>query len=689
MTLEASPSVTDVAKPVAQAASENVSPLLDELLRDEALSNPKQNTGFSNVASHFVAGMGDKIVNDPGSLAVNAAAGFGIGYLTKIGLESARFRTPTIGGLVAMGGLAAYELVTALPGWKQSYDIASDPFAHSAQDVIQAEEHIGSLGGGTLDLAAGGVAGGLAFKPSVAAATESLIARGRATVFGEGAGAAKSAVNSVEPAIVNPIKIAVSDDAASQAAGDLPQSVMEPLSYKLDFSDAPVSPLVFGEAAPKFKFGSTEWTERNNALIALADERKIRVETGPDGSKLHFGDDGLLQMKSSPDGRVYYGWQDGKLNEMLTVSPEGSQTWAAVRDGELQIPAPFGKTVSWHGQMDAKTGVWTAAEGQPATPDLAVWKGVWDSAFSKAETYFPRLTNTRLYEGLKARILPEDMSAKVADDALGATADDASVTLINERLSGLETEQRSARAFIEQINKKSLSEEYLTPGIKLYTSLWGNLQKTSINTFSRGRWEQYFEGKPNNWTKIVMTTTAEPNPVTVNVRDGRFFVRQADGVEAEWKGTLSEEGFWQRAHGEEKYATPLELATAIPKDRYPGMESGKSYAAQVDAAPEAALAMYGKREHFDESGRLVKMLNDHGKNYFRYDDEGNMVGWTVKSESGVPIEFQVTSDGVWVPMGDDSVVLWRGRFVDGAWRKGETETVEHPTRLMKHLRAFS
>lgn len=191
MTLDSNFAVKETAIP--EAVTQETALKENGALANEAMAalaaprklEPEQLTGITNVVSNFGEGVVSELIHNPGTLALNAAGSFGIGYLANKGLQSAAMRVPTIGLMTAAGGYGLYQLGAALPGWKQSYDIASDPAAHDAASVLQAEKHIQSIGGGTLEFAVGGVAGGLAFKPGVSAAAESLLARTRATIFGE------------------------------------------------------------------------------------------------------------------------------------------------------------------------------------------------------------------------------------------------------------------------------------------------------------------------------------------------------------------------------------------------------------------------------------------------------------------------------------------------------------------------
>lgn len=241
----------------SEPSSPDLPNLVDQLFADAipAENVKHQNTGFGNVAGQFMHGVGDKALNDPGSVAVNGAMGYGLGLLVNKGLASAVWRKPTIGGLVAATGLAAYELTNAVPGWKKSYDVASNPFAYDPETVQQAEKHIHSLGGSALVMGAGGVGGSLAIKSGISMSAESMLAKTRATMFGENAVAA----GAKEGAEV----------VAKEGAAILPDKGVTKVRFGDDVSDLGVHK---GRDSKAFKFDDDGKVIVDNQNAMLVDE---------------------------------------------------------------------------------------------------------------------------------------------------------------------------------------------------------------------------------------------------------------------------------------------------------------------------------------------------------------------------------------------------------------------------------
>lgn len=526
-----------------ETASQEAQPEENAALAEEALSQtaaprklePEQMTGIVNVASNFGEGVVNELIHNPGTLALNAAGSFGIGYLANKGLQSAAMRIPTIGLMTAAGAYGLYELGKALPGWKQSFDIASDPSAYDAASVLQAEKHIQSIGGGTLEFGVGGVAGGLAFKPGVSAAAESLLVKTRATIFGE---------------------------------------------------------------KPQIK------------------------QFGPDGKEIFLADE-------------INGLSGAKATDVADA------TLAAV--SESRLPQAF--------KLDG--------DGNPAEGIVLTYGD--EGNATVFEMPVVSQGNLLSHQALRAR---------------NASA-----------VGKFDDELTAAQSVIAGINNTMLAgEQHIMPGVSQVTTLTGRLLKTTVEGRT-GIWEQYYQyGKDKTWSSVIMQKSGDADPVTVHLRDGKFFVSSRDGIDAEWKGTLGNEGLWTKA-ADEPFATPYDMAKALPKTRYAeASQNGAKYAAEVDNSSEAALAGPEAREIFSgEPRRLIKMSKGSHDNYFRYDDNGQMVGWTIKTANGHAFELQVTDKGLQIPIGDGTHTLWKGNFQNGRWKAASDEKYDFPEVLIQHL----
>lgn len=140
----------------------------------------EQTCGVSNVVSQLGTGAWTELTEHYDRVIGNGIAGGVLGVATKIGLETAK--KSTYGVLAAAGIYGVYELGCALPGWKHSAAIAYNPLGYDISEVRKAEQHIQSLGGGAVDLIAGGAAGGAGVAyggPFVAPAKSLFSATGR------------------------------------------------------------------------------------------------------------------------------------------------------------------------------------------------------------------------------------------------------------------------------------------------------------------------------------------------------------------------------------------------------------------------------------------------------------------------------------------------------------------------------
>lgn len=486
--------------------------------------------GVGNVMHHLAVGVGNEIVEHPLALAGNAALGFGMGYATKVGLASQVWRRPTIAGLVVMGGVAAVDLISSAPGWFKSASIAGNTTGRSLEEVQAAEKHLQALGGGALELGVGGVAGGLAFKPNIAAATESMIGRSRAAIFGSGdKAAAGEAVVAGETSILSE-KSLVSKELEGLAVEQLPTS------------------------------------------------ETIGKQMGDRVSKL-FGNRPIEEV---------------------------------VHDANYVR--------------------------SPSSHELPI---------------------------------------------VTISAKDARVARLFEAEAVRDAQTNAARQFIQKIDGKLLTPEYVADGFTHYNQSTGLLSSQRVKT-SIGNSNQYYNWEGRKLTEIYSLRRGEIDPVTVKVRDTEFFVTAPDGTEVPWKGTMSGEGIFTKAP-EENFATPFGLARAMPLMRHAeAFENGKNYAAQIDSWATDP----NKREFFNSSEprQLVKLRDSSGDNYFRYDDQGNMTGWTFKSGgTAAPFELKVTADGVLIPHPDGGYVLWKGTLQNGVWRKHRSEKIHQPLSLMSHL----
>lgn len=252
----------------------------------------KSEGGAGAVVSEYLAGAGDALTVT--RVATGVAIGAAVG-IAAIGLAAVSATAAAVAGVAALG-YGAYSLATAIPGWIRDAKIVANPNDYSADQLLQAQKGIRSIGAGTVDLAAGAAGAPIgsiaanALRPAASSASATI---SEAFSTGRPGEIARSAFNTVSTRagdLKTSVTTSLSDAtaAASRRASEIynSSSALQYMGAPIKYIGMPIMngvsgiPASLGRIAEGIKSIATPSDATRTAVLSFADRSMQKAERG-------------------------------------------------------------------------------------------------------------------------------------------------------------------------------------------------------------------------------------------------------------------------------------------------------------------------------------------------------------------------------------------------------------------------